>query len=102
MPVTCLIAPFEQAICLFLVSFVPAAVHQNLPVSGKPDTKAASSDYVLVPFVDSMNHVTSAKTELSFSPVSGDLGVSVNRCDLNQSAASISVPVGRRGGAGGG
>lgn len=36
-------------------------------------------DYVLVPFVDSMNHVTTAKTELSFSPLSGDLGVSVNR-----------------------
>ncbi|CAM9881454.1 unnamed protein product, partial [Ectocarpus sp. 12 AP-2014] len=48
-------------------------------VSGKPDAKAASSDYVLVPFVDSMNHVTSTETELSFSPVSGDLGVSVNR-----------------------
>lgn len=46
-------------------------------VTGK--SSAASSDYVLVPFVDSMNHVTSAKTELSFSPVSGDLSVSVNR-----------------------
>ncbi|CAM9919254.1 unnamed protein product [Pylaiella littoralis] len=48
----------------------------NTALTGKP---AKASDYVLVPFVDSMNHVTSAKTELSFSPVSGALGVSVNR-----------------------
>eukprot|EP00752_Nemacystus_decipiens_P016244 g14524.t1 len=45
-------------------------------LTGKP---AKASDYVLVPFVDSMNHVTTVKTELSFSPLSGDLGVSVNR-----------------------
>ncbi|CAM9340116.1 unnamed protein product, partial [Laminaria digitata] len=45
-------------------------------ISGK-ETKA--DDYVLVPFVDSMNHITTATTELSFSPVSGDLSVSVNR-----------------------
>ncbi|CAM9498548.1 unnamed protein product, partial [Hapterophycus canaliculatus] len=48
----------------------------NSALTGRSAT--ASSDYVLVPFVDSMNHVTSAKTELSFSPVSGDLSVSVN------------------------
>eukprot|EP00903_Cladosiphon_okamuranus_P010829 g10230.t1 len=49
-------------------------------LTGKPaKAPAKAPDYVLVPFVDSMNHVTSAKTELSFSPLSGDLVVSVNR-----------------------
>lgn len=49
-------------------------------VSQVTGEKSVAGDYVLVPFVDSMNHVTTAKTELSFSPVSGDLRVSVNRC----------------------
>lgn len=46
-------------------------------MTGKKET---AGDYVLVPLVDSMNHVTTAKTDLSFSPVSGELGVSVERC----------------------
>lgn len=37
-------------------------------------------DYVLVPYVDSMNHVTSIKTDLSFSPITGDFSISVDRC----------------------
>lgn len=61
---------------LSLVSCLFGANGKSFTVTGKP---AKASDYVLVPFVDSMNHVTSAKTELSFSPISGDLGVSVNR-----------------------
>lgn len=58
-------------------------------VSQVTGEKSVAGDYVLVPFVDSMNHVTTAKTELSFSPVSGDLRVSVNRCVPTTSGVGV-------------
>lgn len=56
--------------------FLDVSVSPPNQVSGK---ESKADDYVLVPFVDSMNHITTATTELSFSPVSGGLSVSVNR-----------------------
>lgn len=51
--------------------------------SSSPDAATGPSgggeDYVLVPFVDSMNHVTTAETDLSFDPISDAMRVSVNR-----------------------
>lgn len=65
------------------------ALSPRLSVTGSKSE--GGGDYVLVPFVDSMNHVTTAKTELSFSPISGDLRLSVNRCEGGPSTAFLEL-----------
>ncbi|CAM9836292.1 unnamed protein product [Ascophyllum nodosum] len=74
----------EEAIWVILAAL--ALLPLTLPELGSlggaelfTGTKDVAKDYVLVPYVDSMNHATSATTDLSFSPLTSDLSVAVDR-----------------------